>query len=357
MDTKGSEAFESLRCKIGVAFTQGEICNMQDRYSIELDKIFARPDPVDYIAVISGIGHDADTASLFVASNLNELVMEHILKGTTFLKAIEHACIELDERLMRAATTVDPTGKVFNDSGATLGAMWIHAGKIFCANVGDCRVVVSHNRTAVAITNDHVPDNPAERGRIVNAGGHVYGNKIDYKISVSRAFGLFSYKQRAYGKSLQQVVIPLPSVYEVDMDPNLDFFVLASGSVFEVLSNQQVVTFVLEQMKSCLSLQDTAQQLMDWCATLWRNTMPKGHTGMGNLTCIIVTLSPAAYCNQGRTSRLSRGVSRLTNSSCGSLSRPPQPFMRTSRLTNSRAGMSSAGTGPRVSRAISRKLP
>ncbi len=339
MGTKGAESFESTRCKIGVAFSQGQMYNMQDRYSIELNKIFLTTDPVDYMAVISGVGLDGDTASLFVASNFNELVREHIIKGRPFLKAVEEACIKLDEKLLRAAAGVDRTGRIFNDSGATMCAMWVQGGRIFCTNVGDCRVVASHNSVAVPLTKDHVPDDPLERGRIIKAGGQVYCNKINYKIPISRAFGLYTYKQCAYG-SLQQIIIALPSVYEVGMDPKIDFFVLASGSVFEVLNSQQVVTFVLEQLRVRVSLQETAKGLIDWCATLWRNTKQVGHTGMGNLTCVLVTLNPAAFqCPPRSLVRAGghghSGVSRLTNSRVEHPVHPPQPFQRTSRLTNS----------------------
>ncbi len=292
-DMRGAECFESVRCKIGVAFSQGANCTMQDRYSVELDKVFCSPGPVDYTAVIGGVGHDGDTASLFVASNLNEMVREELLRGKSFLRAVEDACIDLDEKLLSTAVSIDRSGKIFNDSGATICAMWIQGGKIFCANVGDCRVIVSHNKSALPITKDHVPDDPTEKCRIEHAGCRVYCNKIDNFINVSRAFGLFSYKQQVCPK-MQQAIVPMPNVYEVDMDPRIDFFILASGSVWEVMSNDQAISYVENRLRDQLSLADAAQGLVDWCETLWRNTNCQ-LAGTGNLTCAILTLHPCAY--------------------------------------------------------------
>ncbi len=347
---KGAEGFESRRCKIGVAFSQGITCNMQDRYSIELDKQFVTPEPVDYTAVIGGVGHDGDTASLFVASNLNGMVREQLMKGKSFLRAVEDACTELDERLMTAANTFDGNGQIFRESGATLCALWLQSGKIFCANVGDCRVIVSHNNSALPITKDHVPDDPVERGRIEHAGCKVCCNKIDGRMNVSRAFGLYNYKQFPCAK-LQQVIISLPSVYEVDMDPRINFFILASGSVWECVSNQQAVTFVENHLRDRIPLQETAKGLVDWCETLWRNCNAP-HGGTGNLTCIILTLDPCAFhtpavgcshCPPAHIQCDNTRVSRLTNSTCVS---PGPHHIPGNRFT---------GTGG-ASPSISRKL-
>ncbi len=262
---------------------------MSDRYSVELDKVFSC-DPTDYTAVISGIGQDGDNASLFIASNLNEMVREELLKGRNFLKAVEEACVELDCRLLKSSGN----GCIFNESGATYCSFWIQEGRLFCANVGNCRVIASHAGIAMAITKDHVPDDPIERCRIEHSGGRVYCNKIDYKYGASRAFGLFSYKSKVFPKSLQQVIIALPSVYEVKMDPNVDFIVLASNSVWEILTNQQVVTFIENHLRDRMSLEQTACGLIDWCESLWR--CQRVHHGTGNLTCVIVTLYPNVFC-------------------------------------------------------------
>ncbi len=271
---------------------------MSDRYSVELDKMFLC-DPVDYVAVISGIGHGGDTASLYVASNLNQMVKEEIQKGRTFLKAVEEASLELDARLLQAAAKIDAGGCqggcIFNDSGATLCSFWIQGSKIYCANIGNCRVIASVAGNAQAITKDHVPDDPVERGRIENAGGRVTCNKIDYKLNTARAFGLFSYKPRALQKSLQQVIIALPNVYEVSLDTKIDFFVLASNSVWEVLTNQQVVTFVQNHLRE-MSLEETAKGLIEWCESLCCGGCQHVHNCAGNLTCIILTLSSPVFC-------------------------------------------------------------
>ena len=51
-------------------------------------------------------------------------------------------------------------------------------GVIYCANAGDSRAVLSCGGTAVPLSFDHKPENPAEKSRIQNAGGFVeFGRK------------------------------------------------------------------------------------------------------------------------------------------------------------------------------------
>lgn len=58
-------------------------------------------------------------------------------------------------------------------AGATATVAVVRGSKLWVAGVGDSRCVLSHAGTAQLLTNDHKPDDPAERARIqsVSAGG------------------------------------------------------------------------------------------------------------------------------------------------------------------------------------------
>ena len=49
---------------------------------------------------------------------------------------------------------------------------WAARGKV-CANAGDSRAVLCRAGRAIALSEDHKPDDPKERSRIYAAGGHV----------------------------------------------------------------------------------------------------------------------------------------------------------------------------------------
>lgn len=62
----------------------------------------------------------------------------------------------------------------------------------------------------LAITNDHKPQNEAERQRIVNALGTVTGNRVDGSLALSRAIGDAPYKENTLLPQTQQKVIAVP---------------------------------------------------------------------------------------------------------------------------------------------------
>ena len=65
---------------------------------------------------------------------------------------------------------------------------------VICANAGDSRCVVSKQGTAVELSEDHKPDLPQERSRVVQAGHIVEDGRVDGIIAISRAIGDWEYK-------------------------------------------------------------------------------------------------------------------------------------------------------------------
>ena len=60
--------------------------------------------------------------------------------------------------------------------------------------MGDSRAVLSEKGVAVALSNDHKPENKEETERIVAGGMRVKNNRIKGKLAVSRAIGDYLYK-------------------------------------------------------------------------------------------------------------------------------------------------------------------
>jgi protein phosphatase 2C family protein 2/3 len=126
-------------------------------------------------------------------------------------------------------------------------------------------VVISHKGKVHALSDDHKPFNLDEAKRIRRAGGFVAYGRINGSLAVSRAFGDFDYKKRTDLNAYQQLVIAAPDITVVQCNPEIDFLVMATDGVWDVMSNQQVVTFIQEKMKDLVPVQDICTLLIERC--------------------------------------------------------------------------------------------
>jgi protein phosphatase 1L len=112
-------------------------------------------------------------------------------------------------------------------------------------NLGDCRAVLCNEQNiAIPLTKDHKPMAYDENKRILEANGVI---KVDFGddpringLSVSRAFGDLDAKPH---------VSHIPDMYDYEINPSRDkFIVMCCDGVWDVLSNQDVVDFILYSM-------------------------------------------------------------------------------------------------------------
>ena len=115
-------------------------------------------------------------------------------------------------------------------------------------NTGDSRAVISRGNFAVPLTLDHKPTWPEEKYRIEKKGGVIEYDSRNVRdelkdaprisgLSVSRAFGDIS---------AEPYVINTPDIYRYKLNKNDRFMVLACDGLWDVLSNDSVVNYVLE---------------------------------------------------------------------------------------------------------------
>lgn len=106
-------------------------------------------------------------------------------------------------------------------------------------NTGDCRAVISKNSMAIPLTLDHKPNYPLEKKRIEQMGGKIVKDGLDYRIvnlSVSRAFG---------DLDATPYVTHRPDLFKYKLDSSDDFLIMGCDGLWDVLSNQDAVNFVL----------------------------------------------------------------------------------------------------------------
>uniref|UniRef100_A0A0E0C4P0 protein-serine/threonine phosphatase n=1 Tax=Oryza meridionalis TaxID=40149 RepID=A0A0E0C4P0_9ORYZ len=133
---------------------------------------------------------------------------------------------------------LDAETNINREDGSTASTAIFVGNHIYVANVGDSRTVMSKAGKAIALSSDHKPNRKDERKRIENAGGVVTWSgtwRVGGVLAMSRAFG---------NRFLKRFVVAEPEVQEQEIDDDLEFLILASDGLWDVVSNEHAVAFV-----------------------------------------------------------------------------------------------------------------
>lgn len=110
---------------------------------------------------------------------------------------------------------------------------------LWIINVGDSRAVLcDKNGTAVALTSDHKPNEPAEKERIESLGGKITFDGIDWRIkslSLSRAFG---------DLDCLPYVTHIPYITKYTINAKDKFLIIACDGLWDAISNDDAVKFI-----------------------------------------------------------------------------------------------------------------
>jgi serine/threonine protein phosphatase PrpC len=139
---------------------------------------------------------------------------------------------------------------------------------IYCANVGDARIVVSERGGgARRMTFDHKATDPGEKKRIEEAGGFVMRSRVLGMLAVSRSFG---------DHGLKQFVSARPHTEDMCVD-DADFMILACDGLWDVIDDADAVEMV--RRSAAAAEADCARALVD-------AALEKGSTD--NITVMVV---------------------------------------------------------------------
>lgn len=176
--------------------------------------------------------------------------------------AVHDGFIEQDEELRSKY----PWNNGEDRSGTTAVVVMITPDKIIFGNCGDSRGILCRSGNLEFHTTDHKPYNEAERQRIERAGGTVMMQRVNGSLAVSRALGDFDYKRASELKLTEQLVSPEPDMNVIDRDSNEDqFLLLACDGIFDVMTNEEVIKFVLHKLELDNDLPSICSSLIDTC--------------------------------------------------------------------------------------------
>ncbi|GMI77205.1 CERK-1 interacting protein phosphatase 1 [Hibiscus trionum] len=174
-------------------------------------------------------GHLGDSIPAYLQKHL----FANILKEEEFWvdpsRAISKAYEKTDQAILSHSSDLGRGGST------AVTAILINGIRLWVANVGDSRAILSRGGQAIQMTTDHEPN--TERGSIENRGGFVSNlpgdvPRVNGQLAVSRAFG---------DKCLKSHLRSDPDIQNTNVDNNTDILILASDGLWKVMNNQEAV--------------------------------------------------------------------------------------------------------------------
>jgi serine/threonine protein phosphatase PrpC len=288
----------------------------EDRVSI-IQKIFVdskQQCPTSFFGLFDG--HSGARC----ADYLRDKMHEHVTKQKAFKSdkslALRLGIAECEADFSHVAR------QAADNSGSCALVCLLENDRLTAANVGDSRLVLSKGRGSQSqqVTQDHKPESEGEKARIMANGGSIFRSKrcsmkqiIDSNglmtevvdevrygpfrvepggLSVSRTIGDLPAKDPAR-RGNPRCVVAEADVFEVRLEHDHDFMVLACDGVFDVLTTEQVVQTCWQSLSANARLYG----LREACRLAAEAVMKAAfdNKSMDNVTVIVVAFQPDKY--------------------------------------------------------------
>jgi len=174
--------------------------------------------------------------------------------------------------------------------GTTALVAFIVRNKLYIGSVGDSEGVLCRDNKAVALNQPHNPaKNPSEITRVHKAGGRVVDQRVAhpalnpniFSIAVSRAIGDIMFKAPQFTNNQCSGLIADVDVAEFDLIEKDQFMILACDGLWDVMTHQEAVDFVLKCLKEEDDPDRVSKKLVD-------KAFQKG--SMDNITALVCAL-------------------------------------------------------------------
>ncbi|XP_033728618.1 protein phosphatase 1K, mitochondrial-like [Pecten maximus] len=254
--------------KIGTASLLGRRNRNEDRYAIK--KLSS-----EYLYFGIFDGHNGDLASEYLQSCMSDSLSFWLSREPDESVVLRQSFIDLNNSLARHLTLYWLDDEQFSAGSTATVCVLQHSTELTIGHVGDTRALLCRGGKAIALTQDHNPDNIGERKRIQARGGVITPNslgtpKVNGNLSMTRCIGNLPLKK--YG------VTEHPEIKTKKLDHGRDaFLALVSDGVSFVLSDQEVVDITC----SCTNPQEAASRVTDQALQFGSED---------NATCVIIPL-------------------------------------------------------------------
>lgn len=227
-------------------------------------------------------GHGGANVAKYCGEHLHKRVLSmEKYKQNDYVNALQSAFLACDNDMLLDDEMKDEM------SGCTAVCTLIKNDKIYCANCGDSRAVMSVDGESVSLSYDHKPSDEEEAKRIVAAGGWVEFNRVNGNLALSRAMGDFVFKRNNKKPPEEQIVTAYPDVIIKDITDSSEFILIACDGIWDVMSNEEVVDFVRNRIAKKLTVEQITEELLNHCLA---PDCQLGGLGCDNMTVILVCL-------------------------------------------------------------------
>ncbi|KAF8070151.1 protein serine/threonine phosphatase 2C [Lyophyllum atratum] len=112
---------------------------------------------------------------------------------------------------------------------------------LYCANVGDTRLVICRDGRAERLTYDHKASERTEIDRVRKADGIIFRGRVLGYLNVTRSLG----NHEAHdGFSLKKYVVGTPYTSRTELTAKEEFFILACDGLWDVVTDQEAVDLI-----------------------------------------------------------------------------------------------------------------
>eukprot|EP00457_Paulinella_chromatophora_P006283 gb/GEZN01006301.1/.p1 GENE.gb/GEZN01006301.1/~~gb/GEZN01006301.1/.p1 ORF type:complete len:357 (-),score=40.25 gb/GEZN01006301.1/:511-1581(-) len=231
---------------------RGKLPYQQDR--LKVVTALPRPSgPMPYFAIFDG--HGGEQCADFCATYLHHYLIAALKANRNELDggvetALSKSFVDTDLQFQHKHR--------FHKSGTTASVVLLDMveAEIYVANVGDSPCIASRFGKATELGQIHKPDVPAERKRVEGSSTvSVFPPqnnpsrpvRLNGRLAVSRAIGDWAFKEVDKIDTPElQPCSPVPYVTRLKMRRDIDFIVVGSDGLFDRLSYQGVVDYVLK---------------------------------------------------------------------------------------------------------------
>ncbi|KRX00345.1 Protein phosphatase 2C (PP2C)-like domain [Pseudocohnilembus persalinus] len=247
-------------------------------------------------------GHGGKEVAKFVELHfVEEIVKLQEYKDKNFEEALIKVFQQMDEMMekpegqielakIRLGTNEEPLGGQ-SYAGCTANVALFYKNTLYIANAGDSRSVICKNGKAVALSEDHKPEDTKEKTRIREAGGFVTEGRVNGNLNLSRALGDLEYKNNKDLKPCQQLIISKPDVTKTELNKDFEFLLMGCDGIWECKSNQELIEFCKERIEKKMDIQTINSELLD--EILAPDT--SNGTGCDNMSVILITFTQNWY--------------------------------------------------------------
>lgn len=255
-------------------------------------------------------GHKGSFTSQFLKDNLHKELFKNIpLLTKRPFYSITSTFQSIDSYLLSKCDIPSQEYQSYDKSGSCANIFISFNNKIFVANCGDSRSIISQNLGGQIsqLSIDHKPTVPAERMRIENSGGKIIpiqdSGRTIYRIrpgglNVTRTFGDYDIKSPSKGGILN-LIISFPDIIEIDIKNDMDFILIGCDGIFDKLSNKDITLIILQTVKQCILRKTSYNSMLTIIGrNIINNAIDNG--SRDNLSLILIIMNNLYQCIKDR---------------------------------------------------------